>query len=378
MLLFLAADDSRDDLRGELTATLGEAPLELAPGLFGSEKSAQSAGGLPRLAFARQLLPDAQSVRAPSIKAWSTVLTEAVAGVLPDHQPWSLHIYPFVPVESSARMGARQWHSRGRERARPTSAAASLKPVGAGQQRCDLVATAVSELLAKRRRHLLRALRPSPGAFGEFESLVQLMLTSPEQGYLSLAQAPLPFEQRHALSAFPAGRVVPEPDKLAPSRAYLKLLEAEARLGMRISARETCVDLGASPGGWTYVAARRGARVTAVDRSELRDDLMRLPNVRFQRGDAFGFEPTAPVDWLICDVIAAAERSAELLLRWLERGWCRRFVVTIKLADGEAPPVLARLRRELTRLAPDHFVLRLCHNKKEVCAFGSSASHAAT
>jgi 23S rRNA (cytidine2498-2'-O)-methyltransferase len=373
VLLLLAADDSRDDLRAELTATLNEPPRELAPGLFQSNPAVDDEAQLPRLAFARQLLPAAKSVQAPSIKAWSTLVTEAVAGVLPDHQPWSLHVYPFVPIESSARMGARQWHSRGRERELQAPGASS-KSVGVGQQRCDLVAAAVSELLAKRRRHLLRAMRPSPGAFGEFESLVQLMLTSPEQGYLSLAQAPLPFEQRHALSAFPAGRVVPEPDKLAPSRAYLKLLEAEARLGTRISARETCVDLGASPGGWTYVAARRGARVTAVDRAELRDDLMRLPNVRFQRGDAFGFEPTAPVDWLVCDVIAAAERSAELLLRWLERGWCRRFVVTIKLADGEAPRVLPRLRHELMRLAPNHFLLRLNHNKKEVCAFGSSAT----
>ena len=86
------------------------------------------------------------------------------------------------------------------------------------------------------------------------------------------------------------------------SRAFAKLAEAELRLGRRIAARDTCVDLGASPGSWTYVAVRRGARVTAVDRADLREDLMQHKNVRFERGDAFRFEPASPVDWLLCDV----------------------------------------------------------------------------
>jgi 23S rRNA C2498 (ribose-2'-O)-methylase RlmM len=50
-------------------------------------------------------------------------------------------------------------------------------------------------------------------------------------------------------------------DKATPSRAYAKLVEAKLRLGRAIRAGETCVDLGASPGSWTYVAVTRGARV---------------------------------------------------------------------------------------------------------------------
>lgn len=373
MLLTVAAEDSRDDARQELAGAFGSEPSELEPGLFECRIGLSAGQQLPHLAFSRQLLPDAREVEAPSIKAWATLLADAVIGVLPDHQPWSLHVYPFSPIVSSGRMGARQWHTRaqGREKPVPTSDPPAR---GVGQQRCDLIASAVRELLAKRRRHLLRALRTTPGAFGEFESLVQLMLVSPERGYLSIAPTPLPFEQRHVLSAFPAGQVVPEPDKQAPSRAYLKLLESEARLGRRISARETCVDLGASPGGWTYVAAARGARVTAVDRSELRDDLMRAKNVRFERADAFRFEPPGAVDWLICDVIAAASRSTELLLRWLENGWCRRFIVTIKLSDDDRAQAIERLKRELPRYSSEFFLLRLCHNKKEICAFGTATA----
>jgi 23S rRNA (cytidine2498-2'-O)-methyltransferase len=373
VLVALAAEDSRLELQAELAGAPSAVPREVLPGLFETALDTGAADGLPHLAFARQALPAASKVQAGSIKAWAGLIVEAVAGVLPDHQPWALHAFPFAAHASSGRMGARQWHTRTRGGALP----AKPEPrsvASVGQPRCDLIVEAARELLAKRRRHLLRALRPGPKPFGEYEALVQLLLTSSDEGYLSVAQAPLPHSARHLISCFPGGMVSPPLDRQAPSRAYLKLLEAEARLGLAISARETCVDLGASPGGWTYVAAGRGARVIAVDRSELREDLMRQRLVRFECGDAFRYEPEAPVDWLICDVIAAAERSVALLLRWLARGACRKFVVTIKLADGDAQGALATLKRELPKYASSYFLLRLCHNKKEITAFGVVSS----
>ena len=369
MLLALAAEDSRLDLRDELLATPGAEASELLPGLFETALDVGNGELLPHLAFARQALPAASQREAASVKSWAGLLADATAGVLPDHQPWALHVFPFSTHTSASRMGAREWHTRSRSGS-PKALAEPRPAASVGQPRCDLIVEATRALLGKRRRHLLHALRRAPKPFGEHESLVQLMLTSPQAGYLSVAPAPLPFSARQLIACFPGGLVSPPLDREAPSRAYLKLLEAEARLGRAISARETCVDLGASPGGWTYVAAQRGARVTAVDRSELREDLMRHRAVRFQRGDAFRYEPDAPVDWLICDVIAAAERSVELLLRWLERGLCRRFIVTIKLAEGDARGALARLKRELPQLAGPYFLLKLCHNKKEISAFG--------
>ncbi len=376
MLLTLAAEDSRLDLRDELARTPGADPHERRPGLFETTLDRESGEPLPHLAFARQALPSAAEVQAPSVKAWAGVIADAALGALPDHQPWALHVFPFAEHTSSGRMGARKWHTRNRSGSAPPKLEPRATP-DVGQPRCDLIVEATRELLAKRRRHLLRALRPSPKPFGEHDALVQLMLTSPQAGYLSVAPSPLPFSARHLISCFPGGVVSPPLDRQAPSRAYLKLLEAEARLGRAISARETCVDLGASPGGWTYVAAQRGARVIAVDRAELREDLMKHRAVRFQRGDAFRYEPESPVDWLICDVIASAERSVELLLRWLERALCRKFIVTIKLAEGDAGLALARLQRELPQHADPYFLLRLCHNKKEVTAFGFAKRAAA-
>ena len=131
------------------------------------------------------------------------------------------------------------------------------------------------------------------------------------------------------------------------------------------------MDLGASPGGWSYVALQRGALVTAVDRSALRDDLMRHPGLTFVRGDAFAWEPPQPVDWLLCDVIAFPERSLALLERWLSAGLCRRFVVTVKLRGEVELPLLARLEALLARHAAEWELRQLDANKHEVTAYGA-------
>jgi 23S rRNA (cytidine2498-2'-O)-methyltransferase len=370
--LVLAAVDSKDALQQELGQVFPGSIREIRPGLFACDLTLPAGAGLPFLAFARQFVPDAREVKAASIKGWASLLVESVAGVLPDHQTWSLHVVPFKEIVGSSRTGARAWHSRTRGgRPLPSSGVESRPSVG--DHRCRLVREAAMELLQKKRRHLVRYLRNHEGAFTEDEALVQLLLMSPETGFLSVAKAPLPFREQQVVSCFPGGEVPLAVDKQAPSRAFTKLVEAELRLGRRIEARDTCVDLGASPGSWTYVAVRRGAKVTAVDRADLREDLMQHKNVRFERGDAFRFEPASPVDWLLCDVIAGAERSAERLLEWLRRKWCRHFVVTLKVDHAGSGAVLARLKRELPDLTSELGLLRLCANKKEVCAFGTIA-----
>jgi len=92
--------------------------------------------------------------------------------------------------------------------------------------------------------------------------------------------------------------------------------------------------------------------------------------VEFQQGDAFRFQPPRTADWLLCDVIAAPERTAALLAEWARRRWCRYFVVTLKLGDSPGADALKRLKHELPALTRELFLTRLCANKKEVCAFG--------
>ncbi|MEZ5386504.1 MAG: SAM-dependent methyltransferase [Prosthecobacter sp.] len=294
-----------------------------------------------RLAFARQTLPDAVEVGAVSINAWADRIIEAVAGVFPDGDPWRLHIWPGYGV--------------GR----------------AGENRCELIRAAVVERLKKRRRHLLRSLEESETVFDEKTSLAQCFLSAPDAGWLSACRAPDLNAWRHLVACFPRGHTPWEEDKSAPSRAFAKLVEAEARMGRRIEKGETCVDLGAAPGSWSYVALQRGARVIAVDRSELREDLMRNPGLRLEIADAFKFRPERVVDWLVCDVIAAPQRSIDLLLEWLRERRMRNFVVTIKFKGFVEYGVLETLKRDAPSLCADFYLTRLCANKNEVCAFGT-------
>ena len=378
MHLLLWAEDSETELRSELAQAYPEAqagppnPSRLEAGFVISPGQR-----LPILSFARQLLPNAQAIRAESIRGWAVKIFEAVVGILPDDAPWALHIEPRYGVKTTHRIGARAWHSANRRgfdaRKQSHDTPEQFGPdAEAGRHRCRLIREALIELMQKKRRHLLRNLRREPAPFTEKDSLVQLLLTTTDEGYLSVAPAPTPWEQRHLISPFPLGELEMASDKSAPSRAFAKLVEAERRLGRSIEEGQICVDLGASPGSWTYTAVCRGARTIAVDRSPLREDLMVNPQVEFRPGDAFGFKPSHPVDWLLCDVIAAPERTAELLLEWLQKGWCRHFVVTLKLKDASAVDVLGMLKGKLLPLTRELYLTRLCANKKEACAFGSA------
>ena len=156
-----------------------------------------------------------------------------------------------------------------------------------------------------------------------------------------------------------------------PSRAYLKLWEALTRIGRRPAPGETCLDLGAAPGGWTWALARLGARAVAVDKAPLDPAVAAMPGVSVRQESAFGLDPLreAPVDWLFSDVVCYPERLLGLVRRWLDSGRARHVVCTVKFqgaTDHDAAAAFAAIpgavlfhgahnRHELTfcRLGPD-------------------------
>ncbi|MCC7377270.1 MAG: hypothetical protein IT581_21590 [Verrucomicrobiales bacterium] len=342
LLLSDAADEVH--LREELRRCVPGLRIEtVSPGVL-AVHDLPAADLQPPIVFARQLLPHATFASAASIRGWAELLLDRIAPALTGDSPWRLHLAPRYGQGS------------------------------AGVHRCELIRKTFIEELGKKRRSLKRSLKADDGTFRPEESLVQLLLTSPETGFLSMAVAPQPHRLRHRIAPCPLGEFPVASDKSAPSRAFAKLLEAEQRLGLRIGANESCVDLGACPGSWSYVALQRGAKVTAVDRSPLRDDLMAHPQLVFVRGDAFRFEPSGVMDWLLCDVIAAPERNIGLVLDWLKRGWCRHFVVTIKFKGAEDYPKLDQLKAELPDLTDSFLLTRLCANRNEACVAGTARS----
>jgi 23S rRNA (cytidine2498-2'-O)-methyltransferase len=145
-----------------------------------------------------------------------------------------------------------------------------------------------------------------------------------------------------------------------PSRAYLKLWEALTRLGFWPGPGETCLDLGAAPGGWTWALAQLGARVTAVDKADLAPAVAALSNVEVRRESAFALAPER-VDWLFSDVIAYPARLLELVQRWIAAGAVRRVVCTIKF-QGETDHNSAAAFAAI----PGGRVMHLFHNKHEL------------
>ncbi|PBW39213.1 23S rRNA (cytidine(2498)-2'-O)-methyltransferase RlmM, partial [Pseudomonas aeruginosa] len=105
----------------------------------------------------------------------------------------------------------------------------------------------------------------------------------------------------------------------APSRSTLKLEEAwhtfipREQWETRLSGDMTGVDLGASPGGWTYQLVRRGMLVTAIDNGPMAQSLMDTGLVQHLRADGFTYKPKQPVDWMVCDIVAKPARNAALL-----------------------------------------------------------------
>lgn len=183
-------------------------------------------------------------------------------------------------------------------------------------------------------------------------------------GSWTLLEPDLLLAARDCTSPFPNGEArLVEDREGPPSRAYLKLYEAFVRLRRWPAVGETCLDLGASPGGWTWLLAQTGASVVAVDKAPLADHVGRLPQVRWQPGSAFALDPRSepPVDWLCSDIICYPERLLGLVQRWLGAGAVRNLVCTIKF-QGVTDQGIVRDFQAI----PGGRVLHLHHNRHEL------------
>ncbi len=131
----------------------------------------------------------------------------------------------------------------------------------------------------------------------------------------------------------PRLKLLPE----APSRSALKLDEALLTL-LTPEEREALVkpgmraaDLGAAPGGWTWVLTRQHLHVTSIDNGPLRPHVLDTGLVDHLRADGFHWQPEAPLDWMVCDMVEQPRRVAERMATWLREGWCRHAIFNLKL-----------------------------------------------
>jgi 23S rRNA (cytidine2498-2'-O)-methyltransferase len=167
-------------------------------------------------------------------------------------------------------------------------------------------------------------------------------------------------------------------DDAAPSRSYLKMEEACVVLGREPQPGETVCDLGAAPGGWSYSAAKRGARVVALDNGPLKGGALNHPLITHRLEDAFKFAPAAGevFDWLFCDLVEEPHHVLQnLVAPWLARGWCRRFVINLKFGHVDPVGLLRELRAAdspFVTHAANFRIRHLYHDREEFTVVGEA------
>ncbi|HRP72735.1 MAG TPA: 23S rRNA (cytidine(2498)-2'-O)-methyltransferase RlmM [Luteimonas sp.] len=167
----------------------------------------------------------------------------------------------------------------------------------------------------------------------------------------------------------------------APSRSALKLDEAllclldDRQRDTLLRPGMTAADLGAAPGGWTWVLARHGLRVTAIDNGPLRPHVLDTGLVEHLRADGFRWQPSHPLDWMVCDMVEQPSRVARRMGEWFAEGWCRQSIFNLKLP--------MKKRWQETRLCLDLFretagrplelrAKQLYHDREEITVFAAA------
>jgi 23S rRNA (cytidine2498-2'-O)-methyltransferase len=167
----------------------------------------------------------------------------------------------------------------------------------------------------------------------------------------------------HCSSFFAQGEVYFQESKAPPSRAYLKLWEALTRIGIVPQPNEVCLEVGASPGSWTWVLQQLGCSVIAVDRALLDPSISILPNITFMKKDAFSLKPTdfSKLDWIFSDLICYPEKLLLWINQWLDLNEKMNFVCTLKF-QGEPDQ---KIIKEFEKIEGGQIV-HLFHNKHEL------------
>lgn len=161
----------------------------------------------------------------------------------------------------------------------------------------------------------------------------------------------------------------------APSRSAVKLAEALMEFAPERDFEPglSAVDLGASPGGWTWQLVQRGFMVTAVDNGPMDERLLESGQVKHRRDDGFHYHPPDPVAWMVCDMVESPSRIARLVAKWAAEGWCRESIFNLKLPMKKRWEELERCRGIIDEvLGGGGYYLRfkhLYHDREEVTGY---------
>lgn len=168
----------------------------------------------------------------------------------------------------------------------------------------------------------------------------------------------------HPYSRFPLGWHEFNEDKnFPPNRAYLKLWELFTVYNIPFNKNDAVIDVGSSPGGWSWVLSQIFSKVYSVDKAQLDPKIKAIKNVEYVNGDAFKVNCQKFHDcrWIFSDIICAPEKSIGLIDYWLSNSTIENFVCTLKFkGDCNFDVVQRCLALEGSK------ILHLYQNKNEV------------
>jgi 23S rRNA C2498 (ribose-2'-O)-methylase RlmM len=294
--------------------------------------------------FARQVLPSAYELVAHS----AADLAQAIFHSLDDEDEHAL-----LAGVCGLQVAAPDFMRKG-------SAAPTAHPAtSAAEQVADILKKKVAG--RARKRGVEHEARPRP------PRLLQVLVPDGWRAWVSLSDVGDADPLVAWPARFPAGRAQVSGFEDAPSSAYRKLVEALAWLDGGPGHGDVVLDLGAAPGGWSYVLLEKGAEVIAFDRAELDPRVAGRGGLTHIKKDAFVEAPLNEANWLVCDIIDRPERTLELIERAVAEPGLSGLAVTVKLTRPVDNAALDAARRVATTTAG--FVGRakqLVHNKCEI------------
>ncbi|MEO8002858.1 MAG: 23S rRNA (cytidine(2498)-2'-O)-methyltransferase RlmM [Arenimonas sp.] len=181
-------------------------------------------------------------------------------------------------------------------------------------------------------------------------------------------------------SPFPLGVPRLRAQANAPSRSALKLDEAlmifmsDEERAKILKPGMHAADLGAAPGGWSWILTKHGLHVSSIDNGPMSETAMATGLINHIRADGFNWQPPRKIDWMVCDMVESPRKVAHRMSEWFANGWCKHAIFNLKLP--------MKKRWEETRLCLDEFeqksgkalhmhAKQLYHDREEITVFAT-------
>jgi len=167
----------------------------------------------------------------------------------------------------------------------------------------------------------------------------------------------------------------------APSRSALKLEEAllvlmtDEERAKLVKPGMNAADLGAAPGGWSWVLAKQHVRVAAIDNGPMAESAMATGIIEHIRADGFLWTPPKPLDWMVCDMVESPRRVAGRMAEWFANGACQHSIFNLKLPMKKRWDETRDCLALFEKRAGKPLVVRakqLYHDREEITVFATN------